>query len=282
MASQHAVNQSAECNDDDRQFLFVIRHGDRWDYANPEWKKSSASRTGDSPLSTLGHIQAQETGKFLDSWMNEKGFSADDITWLSSPFLRCLQTSNEALNSFRKVNVDTLPIFPEYSIFEWDGHDGVWHKDLPSFEERRHYFPRLDTTYESFFIPTMPEPRSEFMDRCQRSIDCFHEKYRYKPRQVFVMVTHAAGCIALAKTLTKLNLSDITPAGPCSIYGYTRTSNTDVWEMDEHDNLDGFNGYTGHLSDMGSATVPWNNFGDGKVKFYTGPPSSRFAPKEES
>ena len=143
MASQHAVNQSAECNDDDRQFLFVIRHGDRWDYANPEvgnrkvlsfhkvclcwshravvlqkkWKKSSASRTGDSPLSTLGHIQAQETGKFLDSWMNEKGFSADDITWLSSPFLRCLQTSNEALNSFRKVNVDTLPIFPEYSKF---------------------------------------------------------------------------------------------------------------------------------------------------------------------
>ena len=41
-------------------------------------------------------------------------------------------------------------------IFEWDGHDGVWHKDLPSFDERRHYFPRLDTTYESFFIPTMP------------------------------------------------------------------------------------------------------------------------------
>ena len=31
---------------------------------------------------------------------------------------------------------------------------------------------------------------------------------------------------------------------------------------------------------MGSATVPWNNFGDGNAKYYTGPASSRFAPKE--
>jgi hypothetical protein len=117
------------------------------------------------------------------------------------------------------------------------------------------------------------------MDRCQRSINTFHKKQPYKPRQVFVMVSHAAGCIALAKTLAKLDLSEITPAGPCSVYGFTRTNETETWTLDAHDKLDGFNGYTGHLSEMGSATVPWNNFGDGKTKFYTGPPTSRFAPK---
>jgi broad specificity phosphatase PhoE len=121
-----------------------------------QWKKLSASRTGDSPLSTLGHQQAQETGKFLDSWLTEKGFSVDDITWMSSPFLRCVQTSDDALNSFRQVDVHTLPILPEYSIFEWDGHGGEWHQDLPSLEERKHYFPRLDVNYESSFIPTLP------------------------------------------------------------------------------------------------------------------------------
>lgn len=125
------------------------------------------------------------------------------------------------------------------------------------------------------------EPRSEFMGRCQKSIDCFHEKHPYKPRQVFVMVSHAAGCIAITKTLSKRPLSDITPAGPCFIFGFSRTSNTDSWKLDDHDNLDGFNGYDGHLSEMGSATKPWNNFGDGKVKFYTGPPTSRFAPLKE-
>ena len=106
-----------------------------------------------------------------------------------------------------------------------------------------------------------------------------HKQYPYKPRQVIVMVSHAAGCIMLAKTLTKLDMTDITPAGPCSIYRFSRTSDTEVWSIDPHDKIDGYNGYTGHISNLGSSTVPWNNFGDGKIKFYTGPPTSRFAPK---
>jgi hypothetical protein len=125
------------------------------------------------------------------------------------------------------------------------------------------------------------EPRSEFMKRCQRSVDCIHKKYPYKPRQVNVMVSHAAGCVALTKTLTKLDFNEITPAGPCSIFAFTRRSDTEIWEIDAHDKVDGFNGYNKHLSEMGSATKPWNNFGDGTIKFYTGPPTSRFAPKDE-
>lgn len=128
----------------------------------------------------------------------------------------------------------------------------------------------------SFFVL---EPRSEFFLRCQRSVDCLHERYIYKPRQVLVMVSHAAGCIALAKTFTQQTLQDITPAGPCSIYRLTRTSDTSVWTLDPHNKPQGMNGYTEHLSEMGSATVPWNNFGDGTTKFYTGPPTSRFAPQ---
>lgn len=207
--------------------------------------------------------------------------TGDNITWMSSPFVRCLQTSNEALNAFEKINTSTLPILPEYSIFEWDGHGGEWHEDLPSIEERKHYFPRVDTSYKSFFIPTLPEPRSAFEDRCQKSVDALHMKYTYKPRQVIVLVSHAAGCIMLAKTLTKKHFTDITPAGPCSIYGFTRTSNTDTWTIDDHDKIDGLNGYSTHLSMLGSSTPPWNNFGDGTRKFYTGPPTSRFAPKPQ-
>eukprot|EP00980_Cylindrotheca_fusiformis_P022846 scaffold9843_cov39-Cylindrotheca_fusiformis.AAC.1 len=80
----------------------------------------------------------------------------DDITWMSSPFLRCLQTSNDALNAFQNVNVDKLTIDPEYSIFEWDGHGGAWHSDLPDLTERKHYFPRLNMDYKSFFVPELP------------------------------------------------------------------------------------------------------------------------------
>jgi len=261
---------------DNRQYLFIVRHGDRWDYSNPEWKLQTTSRIGDSPLSPLGHQQAQEVGKFFDAWLNER--QLDDVIWMSSPFLRCLQTSDEALNAMTTFSkASSLSILPEYSIFEWDGYGGAWHKDLPSLTERKHYFPRLDMNYESFFIPTLPEPRSEFFTRCQHSVDGLHERFPYRAGQVLIAVSHAAGCIALAKTLTKLTLQDITPAGPCSIYGFTRESNSSVWSLDPHDKPGSLNGYTDHLSNMGSATRPWNNFGDGTTKFYTGPPTSRFA-----
>ena len=133
----------------------------------------------------------------------------------------------------------------------------------------------------SFYLVLMfrPEPRSQFFDRCQRCVDALHSKFPYQRRKVLVMVSHAAGCVAMAKTLSKKNTTDITPAAPCSIFGFSRDHETDTWTIDPHDASDGLNGYTGHLSNVGSATVPWNNFGDGKVKFYTGPPTSRFAPK---
>ena len=150
---------TTDTDGDPKQYLFVIRHGDRWDYSFPEWKKLPTSRTGDSPLSPLGHQQAKEVGKFLDAWLHERNFTYNDIkAFMSSPFLRCIQTSDDALNAFRSVDVNTpiLPVLPEYSIFEWDGHNGDWHKDLPPLEERKNYFPRLDISHESFFIPSLP------------------------------------------------------------------------------------------------------------------------------
>jgi hypothetical protein len=142
---------------DSKQYLFIIRHGDRWDYAYPDWKSEATSRLGDAPLSPLGHQQAQEVGRFLDKWLRDNKIQIDNVVWMSSPFLRCLQTCDQALNvmgTFRAAQ--TLPILPEYSIFEWDGHGGEWHRDLPTLTERKHYFPRLATDYQSFFIPTLP------------------------------------------------------------------------------------------------------------------------------
>jgi hypothetical protein len=124
----------------------------------------------------------------------------------------------------------------------------------------------------------LAEPRSAFFDRCQKSVDAFHERYPYKPKQAVVMVSHAAGCIALTRAFTKRPLTDITPAGPCSIYMLTRNSNTERWTIDDHDLPNGMNGHTDHLSDLGTSTKPWNNFGDGITKFYTGPSNSRFHP----
>jgi broad specificity phosphatase PhoE len=100
----------------------------------------TTSRPGDPPLSSLGLEQARHTGVFLDKLLARKGLSAENLTWMSSPFLRCLQTSNAAIDAMENLDRQKIAILPEYSVFEWDGHNGEWHKSLPELSERKHYF----------------------------------------------------------------------------------------------------------------------------------------------
>jgi broad specificity phosphatase PhoE len=226
--------------------------------------------------------QAAETGAFLDSLLYREGVDADNIYWMSSPFLRCLQTSHAALDSFKSVNgdLDEIKILAENSIFEWDGHNGLFHKSLPTnIEERKHYFPRLDLQYKSMFEPQLPEPRDQFHNRCQKVGTAIQKRYPFRPKTAIIAVTHAAGCIGLAAALTNSTIADITPAAPCSIYQLTRTSDANPWIIDAHDIENGMNGHTNHISEMGRSTIPWNNFADKKYfNGYTGPATSRFAP----
>lgn len=211
--------------------------------------------------------------------MSADGIDGDNITWLSSPFLRCLQTSDGALNAMNLPNVHNIEIKPEYSVFEWDGHGGTWHASLPTMVERAHYFPRLNAEYKSLFVPDLPEPRSEFHNRCHRAIQSINKRHAYAPKTALVVVSHAAACIGLARAAANKTIADITPAGPTSVFQLTRTSDSAVWSLDPHDAPGSLNGHTEHISDMGTKTVPWNHFADKKFhKGYTGPATSRFAP----
>ena len=97
------------------------------------------------------------------------------------------------------------------------------------------------------------------------------EAYPYSPRTALVLVTHAAGSVGLTKAATGLELNQIHPAGPCSLYWLTRTTPQQrQWKLQR-----GFNGHVGHLSDRGTLTTsPWNHFGekDDAYNGYTGPP----------
>ena len=280
------VSEDADSDQDNApQYLYIIRHGDRWDYEHKNWSKTSP-RPGDPPLSQLGHQQARETGLFLNELFQQDGIAVDDVTWLSSPFLRCLQTSNAALNALTLPDAQSISILPEYSVFEWDGKGGDWHASLPDLEERRHYFPRLAWQRPSWFIPPLPETREQFFDRCQQVMQTLHKHHAYRPKSVVVIVTHAAACIGLTQAATQCALSDINPATPCGLYRLTRTRNTPVWTMDACDCQTAtaagynFNGHASHVSSLAGKTVAWNHFGDRRnsARGYTGPPTSPFAP----
>ncbi|GAX24774.1 transcription factor C subunit 7 [Fistulifera solaris] len=264
-----------------QQYLYIIRHGDRWDYENRDW---TSSRSGDPPLSLLGHVQARETGAFLQQDFMQRQHRLEDITFLVSPFLRTIQTANEIIDQLGRMpsdNATTLSrvkILPEYSIFEWDGHNGEWHACLPSMQERVHYFPRIDPTHHSLFVPELPEPKSMFRNRCKKAADLLMKQYPVERYPVLVLITHAAGCVGLSSATSDSPLEAITPAAPCGIYRLTRSSSQSLWTLPSHDDM--WNGHTDHLSDIGRHTTPWNHFGDKKSTNlgYTGPPNSRFAP----
>jgi len=259
------------------QSIFVVRHGDRWDYQHPEWKET-ADRVGDPSLSTLGHDQARQVGQFLDHALVKDDIHADQITLLSSPFLRTVQTSNEILAAMKHTKgnvVDTVKIKPEYCVFELDMWGGDYHSSLPDMDERRCYFPRLEDDYETMFVPSLPEDQEQFFSRCDEAMKHISEAFPCdeEKNRVIILVTHAACCIGLVKAATGKSLQDINAAAPCSIYRLTRSSNDNKWDIDHHSKEDGKNGFTGHMTDVGGKTVPWNNFGDKAInKGYTGPP----------
>lgn len=69
------------------QKLFVMRHGERLDDADPLWVSTPGVRTWDPPLTAKGTEQAMAVGEKLRS----EGVEITRI--LVSPFLRCVQTT---------------------------------------------------------------------------------------------------------------------------------------------------------------------------------------------
>lgn len=75
--------------------MLLFRHGERLDSMNVEQEEKLATKVLnplDIPLSRIGKEQAFYTGKFLSTWLKEKGLNKEsaDIKILSSPYLRCL------------------------------------------------------------------------------------------------------------------------------------------------------------------------------------------------
>jgi broad specificity phosphatase PhoE len=279
-SQEKSANEDFTPTSSRRQSLFIIRHGDRWDYQHPEWRET-AKRIGDPSLSTLGHEQARQVGQYLDQRFLIENIHANQITLLSSPFLRTIQTANELLGAMKYTKgcapgLDSIKILPEYSVFELDLWGQDLHACLPDLEERKCYFPRLDTDYQSMFIPSFPETQDMFFQRCEESMRRISDEFAMDEsddkHRVIIVVTHAACCIGLVQAATGLELGEINPAAPCSIYMLTREGNENMWKIDPYSKVNGLNGFTGHIDDMGTCTKPWHHFGKKEVNDgYTGP-----------
>jgi len=136
--------------------IWLIRHGNRLDFADPDWAKANDYPV-DPPLSADGVLQAQATAAFL---------SGQPIRHLfASPFRRTMETASwiaEALG---------LPVCIEEGLREMLLIE--WFPQLPkidSDETLAKRFARVDTTYEDRCIPVWPETKEDSRARGARTI----------------------------------------------------------------------------------------------------------------
>jgi broad specificity phosphatase PhoE len=174
------------------QVLWVVRHGDRMDNFDPTWRKQVAHHE-DTPLSPLGHEQAQEVAQSILA----AGCPVHHI--LASPFLRAMQTA--------------LPL-AEQSGTPMKLEDSVWEtgcrRPPPSHMDQG--FP-IDETHGSYFTPECGERPADFRPRLARSAEGVLKRFPFELGNVAIF-SHADPVAYLVAELT-----DVDPAllGPVTV-----------------------------------------------------------------
>jgi broad specificity phosphatase PhoE len=227
--------------------IILIRHGDRFDYANPEWLVSASENEvplTDPPLSALGHKQARETAEYL---LNT--FSTDTVDKiLVSPYVRTIQTAVPT------SQVLGLPVCIEEGLSEAHATPGI----LQTPKQRFAYFPEVDPSHSSHlsivpspghFCSKTKEPCESFADdyvrRIERFVDIIEREY---VGMTIVLFSHAAS-VAIVAGLLKCSLKDMKFA-PCGVYVMERKE-TGPWELINS------GASNGHVSENSPTTYPW-------------------------
>ncbi|KAJ1626078.1 histidine phosphatase superfamily [Pavlovales sp. CCMP2436] len=232
----------------DETTLYLVRHGDRFDYANEDAWAAASKRVGfehrDPPLSALGHQQAREVALKL---MNAtSGCKVDRL--LVSPYLRVIQTAQPF------AHASNLQIEIEEGLAE------VCHapSTIPSAEARFPIFPEVSLSYRSALSVATGAADSagrpseiyplDYLRRNARFAQHISKNYAGK---TVVCFSHAAS-VALVAALTQQSIVEANlKMAPCGIFKLVGRAGS-AWRMEMHggDN-------TTHISINSPTTFPW-------------------------
>jgi broad specificity phosphatase PhoE len=193
------------------QELWLLRHGHRQDFADPDWFLS-APRRYDPPLSALGFKQAQELGAYFQSAKVDHLFC--------SPFLRALQTAAPIAQGLG------LPIKVEAGLGEWLNPD--WMTSAPeiiSWEEILEQFSPVDAGYQSQVIPQYPETEAELQRRLEKIWLALAENFT----GAWVILGHSLTVTVLTRFLLGQDLPSVPAMGSATRLTYRQG----VWHLRE-------------------------------------------------
>lgn len=193
------------------QTLWIARHANRQDFANPEWA-ATADRPHDPDLSTDGEKQADQLGRRVAA------LPIDRI--VTSPFLRAVHTAHHA------ANASELNLYLEPGLGEWLNPD--WFESAPDTRPistlcRR--FPRITTDHTPCRTPSFPESKHESLARLGGTARCLTERY---DNETLLLVGHG---ITVQGVLHGLIGSDVPDSG-CPLASLTKVVHNDgTWAI---------------------------------------------------
>jgi broad specificity phosphatase PhoE len=180
-----------------KQSIFIIRHGDRYDYkiGTERWEETVDNICPfhhirdhdrvmhDPPLSDLGLKQTIDLGAYFAKIKDRVNFHRV----VSSPFLRCIQTINPIAAAL------DLPICLDDAFFEANHTQII--DNMPTLRERATYFPRINMHYKSTLRPLKDEEYpAATIERFGEAIKALIDRF---PDENIVVVTHAAAAVAM-------------------------------------------------------------------------------------
>ncbi|KAE9411086.1 phosphoglycerate mutase-like protein [Gymnopus androsaceus JB14] len=179
--------------------IYIARHGFRLNWVTTTWE-SPTGLAKDPPLTAFGVSQAQELADHFLSLDEDQR----PTMILSSPYYRCLQTSQPTAKALG------LPIYVEHGISEWYSPvtPGTGLHPRPySASDLKSYFEEIDPeAWSSIYYPTRKgEDVDEIHERCSIVMsDLVSEvETRFTNHKRILLVSHAATVIALARALAK-------------------------------------------------------------------------------
>jgi broad specificity phosphatase PhoE len=176
---------SLPADDPEPIVLWVVRHGERADFADPLWRQT-AERPDDPPLSPHGILQAHELGhRLLDEGVAHI---------FTSPFMRAVQTA------FCVAEILRLPVRVEQGLCEW--LNAEWFPAMPNGvppARLAEVFPAVVADYASLVAPRHPESWDQMVVRTAAAAKALAERFGTN----LLLVGHGATVLGLCEALPR-------------------------------------------------------------------------------
>lgn len=197
-----------------------------------EYVASMPSPTGiasDPVLASHGVSQSQELAAHL------KTLNPPVQRFYSSPFYRCLQTINPAVEAISSLSSDpeTHKIRGDNGVGEWYGTARFTHPSPAEPRLLKSLFPRYDEEYQPTIKPsTKGEKIEELHDRTAYALHKIIEQSDKEGVKAICICTHAATLIAIGRVLTgrmpeNIAEEDFRPF-TCGVSTFVRRSRADA------------------------------------------------------